>query len=118
MNSPTPLDLPGEQWKPSNNTNGYAFLSEWCGQCQRDKAVREGCDISECDDNEKCEIIAASFRGEAIEWRKLESGKCICTAFVPAGEKVPERSAFTVDMFELPNIKGEALAAPKGENRE
>lgn len=48
----------------------------------RDKAMREGCDIDECDDNEKCEIIGASFRGEAVEWRKLPGGgevHCVCT---------------------------------------
>jgi hypothetical protein len=31
--------------------------------------MRDGEDQDECDDNELCEIIAASFRGEAVEWR-------------------------------------------------
>ena len=94
--------LPGEQYKPSNSDEGYAFLGYWCANCQRDKAMRDGCDFDECDDNEKCEIIAASFRGEAVEWRDTGTG-LICTAFVPAGEKVPERCPLTVDMFEAPN---------------
>ena len=97
---PTPGPLPGEQWEPSNGTEGDSFLSHWCGNCARDKAMREGVDIDECDDNEKCEIIAASFRGEAVEWRELEDGKCVCIAFVEAGTIAPTtRCEHTTDMF-------------------
>lgn len=35
----------------------------WPFRGQRDKAMREGAELDECDDNEVCEIIAASFRG-------------------------------------------------------
>ena len=62
--------------------------------------MREGVDIDECDDNEKCEIIGASFRGEAVEWRELDNGKCICVAFVKAGTELPPpRCERTADMF-------------------
>lgn len=92
--------LPGVQYTPSNGTEGYSFLESWCGDCQRDRAMREGVDIDECDDNEKCEIIGASFRGEAVEWRDL-GDKCVCLAFVPAGDPVPEpRDTLTIDMFD------------------
>ena len=95
----------GEQWEPSNGTEGELFIEAWCCNCARDKAMREGCDFDECDDNEKCNIIAASFRGEAVEWRDTGTG-LICTAFVPAGEKVPEKCPLTVDMFEpVPNAQ-------------
>jgi hypothetical protein len=97
---PTPGPLPGEQWTPSNSTDGYSFLEANCTQCARDKAMREGCDLDECDDNEKCEIIAASFRGEAVEWRRLDDGKVTCIAFVQAGETIPPpRCPHTADLF-------------------
>lgn len=97
---PTKGPLPGEQWKPSNASSGEAFLSHWCGNCARDKAMREGVHIDDCDDNEKCEIIGASFRGEAIEWRLIgDEAKCI--AFIPAGQPIPPpRDDKTLDMFD------------------
>ena len=98
---PTPGPRPGEQWIPSNGTVGDSFLSDMCGNCARDKAMREGVDINECDDNEKCEIIAASFRGEAVEWRK-DGGNDFCIAIEKAGEPIPApRCPKTADMFEV-----------------
>ena len=92
--------LPGVQYEPSNGIEGGCFLDSWCSNCARDKAMREGVDIDDCDDNEKCEIIAASFRGEAVEWRELNSGECVCLAFVDAGsEPPPARCEHTADMF-------------------
>lgn len=90
----------GKQWEPSNGTEGYAFIESWCGQCQRDKSMREGVDFDECDDNECCPIIAASFRGEAKEWQYDKNGQPCCTAFVPAGDTVPlPKDNLTIDMF-------------------
>jgi hypothetical protein len=38
---------------------------------------------------------------EAVEWRELESGELICTAYVPSDQPIPApRCAFTVDMFD------------------
>lgn len=94
----------GEQWEPSNGTEGELFMNAWCCNCARDRAMREGCDFDDCDDDEKCEIIGASFRGEAVEWQYDKHGQPCCTAFVPAGEAIPEpRCALTTDMFEMPN---------------
>lgn len=91
---------PGEQYVPSNSTEGYSFIEHFCGNCARDKAAREGADLDDCDDNERCEILGASFRGEAVEWRELEDGKCTCVAFVEAGKPVPPpRCEHTADMF-------------------
>lgn len=92
---------PGEQWIPSNGDVGYSFLSGECGNCARDKSMREGVPIEECDDNELCSIIAASFRGEAVEWRRLPDGEIKCIKFVQAGQPIPEpRCELTPDMFE------------------
>jgi hypothetical protein len=101
---PTPGLLPGEQYKPSNSDEGYGFIAEFCQQCARDKSCREGCDIDDCDDNEKCEILGASFRGEAVEWRELEGNEVTCIAFVPAGEPIPApRCPHTADLFSASN---------------
>lgn len=98
---PTPGPLPGEQWMPGNSDAGCAFLSGWCGNCARDKAMREGLLVEECDDNELCEIIAASFLGQAVEWRKFPDGEVKCIAFVQAGEPIPPpRCTRTLDLFE------------------
>ncbi|MGE5319653.1 MAG: hypothetical protein ACM3KD_05695 [Hyphomicrobiaceae bacterium] len=62
--------------------------------------MREGVPLEECDDNELCEIIAASYRGEAAEWRRMPDGSATCLAFVPASEKIPApRCPRTRDMF-------------------
>ncbi len=87
-----------EPYLPSNGTEGHAFFESWCCHCQRDKAMREGADFDECDDNEKCEIIAASFRGPVPEWIDDESGPR-CTAFVKAGDTIPQIDTHTLDLF-------------------
>ena len=97
---PTPGPHPGEQFIPSNSDDGCRFLMEWCTHCARDKAMREGDDLDECDDNELCEIIAASSRGEAVEWREMPDGETRCIAFIEAGQEVtPARCEHTADMF-------------------
>lgn len=72
-----PAELPGEQWKPSNGTVGHSFVSNVCGTCERDH-------------DEDCDILARSFRGEAVEWRRTKENGCFCMAYVPAGEQLPE----------------------------
>ena len=90
----------GKQWTPSNGTEGG---ESWCGQCQRDKAMRDGVDIDDCDDNERCDIIARSFAGEATDWQIDAKGQPCCTQFVPAGQAIPApRCAHTPDMFGEP----------------
>lgn len=98
--TPIPGPLPGVQWIPSNGTVGYSFIEDFCTRCARDKAMREGAPLEECDDNECCEILAASFRGEAVEWRRMPDGEVKCIAFVESFEGLPEpRCAHTADMF-------------------
>lgn len=96
----TDKQYPGAQWIPSNGTDGYSFLDTHCSQCAKDKAMCEGFPIEECDDNEVCKIIAASFVGKAIEWRELETGEIKCMAFVPTGESIPApRCTHTAELF-------------------
>ena len=103
MNAYVPMKgpLPGKRYMPSNGTEGEAFLESWCGGCARDRSMRDGVDLDECDDDEKCEIIAASFRDEAVEWRELDGGECVCLAFVAAGTAPhAPRCEHTIEMFE------------------
>lgn len=51
-----------EKYQPSSGTEGQAFFDDWCRRCSRDKAMREGADFDECDDNELCPIIADTMR--------------------------------------------------------
>lgn len=97
----------GEKYQPSNGTEGDCFFAAWCCKCARDKAMREGCDLDECDDNERCDIVTRTmcFKVEdpeyPTEWQYGKDGQPCCTAFVPAGEAIPpKRCEKTVDMFE------------------
>lgn len=86
---PTPGPLPGEQWVPSSANSGEAFIDSHCCQCARDKHCGEGKALEDCDDDDLCQILAASYRGEAVEWRRMPDGEVKCIAFVPAGEPIP-----------------------------
>ena len=99
-------DRAGEKYQPSNGTEGDCFFSSWCRQCARDKAMSEGKDLDECDDNERCDIIGKtmSYRPSEPEypqeWQYGKDGQPCCTAFVPAGEPIPAPpDELTIDMF-------------------
>lgn len=68
---------------PTNGTEGLGFIECWCSRCARDE-------------NEDCEILAASFRGPVKQWVCDQDGP-LCTAFKPAAEA--ERCDETADLF-------------------
>ena len=85
-------NLPGVQWIPSNPDSGNFFIHRNCLSCGRDRPACEGVSYDECEDHELCPIIAASFIGEAIQWRRLENGELICTEYgKPAVNKNQEQ---------------------------
>lgn len=95
----------GQQYEPSNGTEGEAFIGTWCERCARDKDMNGTCHAEGRDpgDDDWCPILVASFRGEAKEWVFDAEGMPTCTAFVPMGEPIPApRCDKTVDMFEPP----------------
>ena len=93
-------------FQPSNGTIGASFIAEWCGNCARDKALREGVALEECDDSERCDIVGRTmlYNVDApeypIEWIYDRDRQPCCTAFVQAGDPVPApRCEHTNDMF-------------------
>ena len=92
--------LPGEQYIPSNSTEGYAFIGSFCVHCAHDRSVREFDDLDECDDDQKCDVLARSFAGTAVEWRRMPDGRKTCTAYVPEGQPIPPAPcAHTLNLF-------------------
>jgi hypothetical protein len=98
---PTPGPHAGEQYQPSNGTEGASFIEEWCSNCARDKVMNGEAtqDQADVDDTLYCQILGASFRGEAVEWREFEDGAVECIAFVPKGERIPpQRCPYTAEL--------------------
>jgi hypothetical protein len=86
---------------PSNSDEAAVFYDNWCCQCARDRAMREGCSIDECDDNEKCQIITEAFvNGCVPQWIYDERGKAKCTDFIAGDLPIPVRCSLTKDMFD------------------
>ena len=119
------MHTPGEKYQPSNGTEGECFFDAWCRQCARDRSMREGEPIEECDDNERCDIIDRSmyFGMDSPEyppeWVYGPDGQPSCTAFVPAGEPIPPpKDDRTIDMFGPDPLLNEAIdelvAGPRG----
>lgn len=96
----------GEKYRPSNGTEGEMFYRAWCYRCQRDKAMSQGCDFDQCDDDDLCKIVGDTMAFDVddprypIEWSYGPDGHPRCTAFVPAGEATPaSRCERTMDLF-------------------
>lgn len=98
-----------KKYQPSNATEGDCFMAKWCQRCARDRAMREGEPVDECDDSERCDIILHTMAFKVSdpeypsEWR-YQNGTPACTAFIPAGEQIPRpRCQHTADLFGEPS---------------
>lgn len=96
----------GQKYRPSNSVEGDIFFGHWCCKCARDKAMSEGLPIEECDDNQRCDIIARTFAHDIdepeypTEWKYDQHGQPCCSAFVPVGEAIPNpRCERTNELF-------------------
>lgn len=57
-------------YRPSNGTEGYAFIETHCAKCVKDR-------------NEDCPILASSLAGDGPkEWVEVDDGP-MCTAYAP-----------------------------------
>lgn len=89
---------PGEPYRPSNGTEGEAFMDRFCDECKRGAAFQAGT-------GDSCPIAAASMafdigdEGYPKEWQHGPDGQPLCTAFEAEGE---ERCTGTLDMFTTP----------------
>jgi hypothetical protein len=94
-----------EKYRPSNEIEGSCFHKNWCRHCARDKAMSEGLDVDECDDNQICKIIGDTMTYDIddekypVEW-VYKNGVPTCTAFIQAGEPIPLKDDLTMDLFE------------------
>ena len=82
----------GEQYRPSNGTEGECFIDAWCSQCERDKVMNGDATDEDADKDQSlyCQILGASMRdGGAKEWVYGEDGQPKCIEFVPKGERIP-----------------------------
>jgi hypothetical protein len=94
------------KYRPSNGTEGQAFIAAWCGTCARDRSLREGEPVETCDDNELCDIVGRTMMNDVdhpdypAEWTYDASGRPICTAYISKGQPVPTpRCTHTSDLF-------------------
>lgn len=69
----------GQPWAPANGAEADDFMMSWCAEC-----ARHVVSLSEPTDQGRCATLAASFRGEAKEWRIGVDGQPRCQAFEPA----------------------------------
>ena len=97
----------GEKYRPANGYEGEIFFSFWCRHCERDKSMHEDCDITECDEDQLCEIIADTMifdvddDGYPHQWTYGLDGQPCCTAYIPVGNTTTVfRDPLTIDMFE------------------
>jgi hypothetical protein len=91
-------DLPGEQWEPSNGSEGCAMIEGFCSHCERDKVMNGTITDEQAQmDGGYCQILSDSFIGPVKEWREV-SGEILCAAFVEQGDKVPDRCPHTLEL--------------------
>ena len=88
--SPTP-------YRPSNGTEGYVFMGQWCAYCAMNRVDDDACDI------QLRALAHNTDEGEyPAEWVS-RNGKPVCTAFRDAqdekGEPVAPRCLLTPDIF-------------------
>jgi hypothetical protein len=97
-------ELAGQKYRPSNGDEGEAFFAGWCCECAHDRAMREGAPLEECDDNERCDIIADTYAYPVdhpkypAAWQYGPDGQPRCTAFAEPGNLV-YRDEHTLDLF-------------------
>ena len=91
-----------EKYRPSNGTEGHAFIEAFCCVCARSEHLQKD---ARPDALPGCPILDLTFLHDVeeaeypAEWISDESGPR-CTAFVRDGEPVPTpRCTQTIDMF-------------------
>lgn len=89
----------GKQWTPSNGTEGEIFQSSSCASCARDRVMNGSIKFEDCNPEvDTCQILNASYRGEAVEWQIGRDGQPLCTEFTPSDEPAQTRCLHTMEL--------------------
>src|SRR5690349_20404813 len=78
---------PVRLYRPSSGTEGIGFMERWCANCERDKEWSEGKPFDECEDHERCELIANSYAYAVDDpeyhrqWVRAQNGDAWCLAY-------------------------------------
>lgn len=84
-----PVPAAHEKFRPSNGTQGEAFMDDWCGCCGK---------YWECDIAARTLMHDIDHPAYPDEWTYGENGEACCTAYT---DHVPEPvDVFTKDIFE------------------
>ena len=92
-------------YRPSNGTDGDAFINHWCCNCARDKSMSEGKDFDDCSDDEVCKILSDTFLYDTADeqypnaWCYSDIGEPICTEFIQIGQPIVIKDELTLDLF-------------------
>jgi hypothetical protein len=91
--------LPGEQWGPSNGSEGAAMIECQCTYCERDKVMNGEATDEDADSDPSlyCKILSDSFVGPVQEWREVD-GVIQCVRFVKKGDALPDRCPKTLEL--------------------
>lgn len=70
----TSVTVPGprEKFRPSNGTQGDAFMDDWCGCCDR---------YRECDIAARALMHDVDHPEYPVEWTYNENGEACCTGY-------------------------------------
>jgi hypothetical protein len=75
-----------KSYRPSNGTEGDAFMGRWCGSCQRNAAYDDGCGGAGCE----IAVRALAFNEDdpeyPAEWA-MRDGEPVCTAWQPISDE-------------------------------
>lgn len=85
-------------YRPSNGTEGMAFIDAWCANCVHDRATREDRPEDGCRIVAETMALAVDDPAYPEEWVVDAEGAPRCTAF-ERDEGLPSRCPDTVDMF-------------------
>lgn len=98
--------MSAKQYRPSNGTEGFCFIEQWCATCARDAVSNGSKTFEECADGDLCQILADTFAYDIgdpeypKDWVYDEQGRPTCSAWVANGEPIPTRCTRTKDMFD------------------
>lgn len=78
-----------DPYRPSNGTEGDAFISRWCSKCKHNASARENDGFDGCDILVRTFALAITDPDYPVEWRQDGPSGPRCTTFLAVGEAEP-----------------------------